>query len=293
LIAGVDAGGFSFKCALATADGSVLRSEKILTRLPEETIAQCRSFFLQAADDLSGQIVGLGLASFGPLDVDPSSPRHGALLNTPKAGWSGFGIKAAFAAALAAPVTVETDVNAALLAEMAEGAAKQALSAAYMTVGGGIGVGLFANGGLIGAPYHPEFGHIRVERHPLDDPAYGRCPFHGGCLEGRASAAAFAERFGDPETLPADHVGWEIEAFYLAQACLALQLGFRLERIVLGGGLSQAPGLVDRVRTAFAKLCNGYLGETPQSIAKLIAPAQFGADAGLAGALLLARRALG
>src|SRR3546814_2448724 len=56
----------------------------------------------------------LGIASFGPLDLDPSSPRYGRIVHTPKPGWN-----QAFLADLAGgkPFALDTDANGAAIAE--------------------------------------------------------------------------------------------------------------------------------------------------------------------------------
>lgn len=289
IFAGIDAGGTTFKCGLADCDGRLLAQHRVPTKNPQETLQACADFFTDQARAQNGALRSLGIASFGPIDVDPLSADYGTLLNTPKPGWRGTNLKAAFEARMDVPVSIDTDVNGALLAEMESGAGIGCRSAAYVTVGTGIGAGIFANGNLIGKPAHPEFGHIRVARHPSDD-FTGACSFHGDCLEGMASAKAFSARYGDPETLPADHPGWQILAFYLAQACWSLSLSFRPERILLGGGIMLAPHLINSVRHAYLKLSGGYLGDTYEQVEALIARPSHGDDAGLLGGLYLARQ---
>lgn len=292
LIGGIDAGGTTFKCALAAPDGRLLATRRVPVTTPDETIGACVDFFRWEARERGGNLIVLGIASFGPIDVDPRSPEYGTLYATPKPGWAGIRLTARFFSALGIPVVLDTDVNGALAAEIDRGAAKGLSRAAYFTVGTGIGASLWGQGGFVASPSHPELGHIRVERHPGDLKFNGVCSFHGACLEGLASAPAIARRFGPPETLSADHPAWEIEAFYLAQGCLALMLMGRPERILLGGGVMQAEGLVPKVRTAFGRLMNGYLGLTDGDIESLIQRPALGDDAGLFGAVTLARQAM-
>lgn len=286
---GVDAGGTTFKCGVADANGRLLRTERVPTGLdPEDTIARCADSFRAAESALGARLAALGVACFGPLDVDPRSPRYGAILATPKPGWSGADVRGGFARRLRVPVAIDTDVNAALAAEMRWGAARDVSSAAYVTVGTGIGAGIFANGGFLGRPSHPEFGHILVRRHPEDDSFPGLCPFHGACLEGLASASALAARFGDTTALPQDHPGWRIEAFYLAQAALALLLTARPAKIVFGGGLLMAPGLLETMRRELTALLGGYLEMTAGDVDALLVTPGLGDDAGLLGGVRLA-----
>ncbi|GGX76028.1 fructokinase [Litorimonas cladophorae] len=288
ILAAIDAGGTTFKCALIREGEGVIANLRVPTATPSETLEACSRFFHeQAAKGLTAS--AMGIASFGPIDVDVNSPTYGTILDGPKLGWAKTNLKSYFEAALSIPVAVDTDVNGALLAEMMWGAAQGTQVAAYMTIGTGIGAGLFANGSLIGKPSHPEFGHIRLKHHDADKDFMGVCSIHGDCLEGLASATALTKRFGDPIKLSQDHIGWEIEAFYLAQACNVLALTLRPEKIILGGGLMLAPHLLGSVRTQYANLINGYLDQSPEDIDKLIVTPGLGDDAGLYGGAYLAK----
>jgi len=290
LLGGIDAGGTTFKCGLASADGSLVATRRVKVTDPDATIAACADFFSAALQERDAHLSALGIGSFGPVDVDPHSPFYGTILETPKPGWSDVGLRARFAEALGVPVTLDTDVNAALAGEIAIGAARGARSAAYVTIGTGIGAGLWDGERFLAKPLHPEFGHIRVERH-VDDLAFkGVCRFHGACLEGLASATALGARFGDPAKLLPEHPAWEMEAFYLAQACVSLTLTARPERILLGGGVMLAEGLIPRIRKTYCELMNGYVGMTAELAGELIQRPALGDDAGLLGAITLARQ---
>ena len=294
IFAAIDAGGTTFKCALIQMgdeqnDRKVLAGVRIPTTNPNETLSRCAAFFQeQAAQGLKAR--AMGIASFGPIDVDLQSSNYGMILDGPKLGWAATNLKTYFEAALAMPIAIDTDVNGALLAEMEWGAAKRIKSAAYITIGTGIGAGLFANGALIGKPAHPEFGHIRLKRHNADMDFKGVCSIHGDCLEGLASATALTQRYGDPKSLSPEHIGWEIEAFYLAQACNILSLTLRPNKIILGGGLMLAPHLLDKVREQYANLINNYLGQSRADIESIIVTPALGDDAGIFGGAVLAKR---
>lgn len=291
LIAGLDAGGTTFKCGVFTLAGELLSQRRIPTGAPEETVTACLSFFRNEEQTRGASIVRLGIACFGPLDLAPSSPTFGSLLKTPKRNWSDYPIYSRLQHAIGAPAFLDTDVNAALLAEMAMGAAQGVESAAYITVGTGVGAGIFLNGSLVGRPSHPEFGHIRISRRAGEPAFAGACPYHGDCLEGLASANAISHRFGDPTQLDPDHLAWDLEAYYLAQACQVLALTCRPHRIVLGGGLLQAAHLLPQIHAHFLTLMNSYLDHTEASVMEQIVYAGLGDDAGLHGAARLALRA--
>ena len=285
VIGGIDAGGTTFKCALATPTGEIRARARVAVSTPEQTLSGVRDFFRGALAAQGAKMAALGVASFGPVDIDPTSAHYGTILDTPKPGWSRFNLRESLQTALQVPVFLDTDVNGALRAEMTWGAAQGCKSVAYITVGTGIGAGIYSNGRFLGQPSHPEFGHIRVKRHPADTGFAGTCSFHGDCLEGLASAKAITARFGDPASLRAHHPMWEMEAYYLAQACLALVLTARVERIILGGGILLANGLIEKVRAAYDMLQNGYVQD--HATADLIMTPGLGDDAGLKGGILL------
>ena len=282
---GIDAGGATFKCGVQDGAGRWVARRRVPTTTPAETLAACAAFFRDAGHPLAS----LGIASFGPVDVDPASPGYGTIRLTPKPHWSGADLRRAFAGPLGVAPVVDTDVNGALRAELHDGAAMGARTAAYVTVGTGIGAGIVSHGVWLGRPAHPEFGHILVRPHPRDADFKGVCPFHGVCLEGMASVTALKARWGDPAGWAADHAGWEVAAFYLAQAALALTYTLRPERIVFGGGLMLSPHMLPRLRAEFDRLINAYFGpRTPKAETLIHTPAH-GDDAGLQGAVYLGR----
>jgi fructokinase len=291
LFAGVDAGGTSFKLAVGTGDGRVLKQDRVLTTSPDATVAASLGLLGDMAAAVGGPLRGIGIASFGPLNLNHASSDYGMILRTPKAGWEGCNLKRLFGEAGGVPVAIDIDVAAALLGESRYGAARGAASAAYVTVGTGIGAHVEVHGQGITAAHHSELGHIRIARHK-DDPFEGTCPFHGDCLEGLVSGPALEARAGPLEHLPAEHPVWAIAAHGLAQLCLHLSLTFRLQRIVLGGGVMQAPRLLALVRRFYDELLGEYLAE-PVPTQELIKPAALGENAGTIGAIELVRGLIG
>jgi fructokinase len=90
--------------------------------------------------------------------------------------------------------------------------------------------------------------------------------------------------------LPSDHLGHEVIAYYVAQLLVAQMALLSPCRIVLGGGVFDTPGLLDRVRTITGRLAAGYFGA--EDYASLIVAPGLGSRAGLLGALALAQGAL-
>jgi len=290
LLAGIDAGGTTFKLGLADDAGALLVRDRVETGAPAETIAAASQRLRELAEDLGGSIKAVGIASFGPVDVDPNSSSYGTILNTPKEGWSQTPLAAGLRNELDVPATLDTDVNAALLAEREFGAAQNTKRAAYVTIGTGVGVGLYTGSDFAGRPYHPELGHIRVERHPEDQNFEGVCAIHGACLEGLVSAPALIERYGRLEGLGRDHTCWDMAGWYLAQLSIVIMLGWRVERVVLGGGVMNADALLPAARRQYTDLMAGYLSPEECDAERVIQCAALGDDAGIVGAILLAGR---
>lgn len=149
------------------------------------------------------------------------------------------------------------------------------------------------NGSIVNGRSHPEIGHIRVERHPSDRIFSGTCSFHGDCLEGLASGPAIAARWEATLTeLSQDHPGLLLEGFYLGQLAVNLVLHHRPDVIIFGGGVSQTPGLLERIRHECLLLLGDYLPElaSPDAMDTLIASPRLENDSGILGAFMMAQR---
>jgi len=290
LFAGVEGGGTKFVCAVGS--GAQLEGEpvRVPTTEPRETMRRVVAAFAP----YRGRLAGLGIGSFGPVDIDRKSAAFGRILETPKLAWRGFDLIGALRDELRVPVRLETDVVAAALGEHAHGAGRGARVLLYLTVGTGIGGGALLDGAPIQGASHAEMGHVPVAR-VAGDRFEGVCPSHGGaCLEGMASGPAIAARWGRPgDALPAEHPAWQLEAQYLAQAICGYALTLAPEIVIIGGGVAEAPDLLTAVRDAVHSRLNGYLTslrERSRLDSWLVAP-QLGSRSGVIGALELARRA--
>ncbi len=288
LFAGIEAGGTKVNGVVGWAGGDIVHQQQFPTDKPSSVLPQLQAYFL-AQSQKYGPIEALGIGSFGPLQLDASAPDYGSILSTPKQGWSGFNWLKFWRGALGIPVALQTDVNAALLAEGDSGQARGVRHAVYVTVGTGIGGGILLGGTLLQGASHPELGHMAVKRHAKDS-FTGVCPFHGDCLEGLASGPAISKRWLTPaQQLAADHPAWEMQAFYLAQMCVNLTLVYGPERIVLGGGVAAQGQILAMVRKEFVRQINGYC--RPEVIAEVdtyIQRSSLGGNAGQIGSLLLA-----
>lgn len=293
LYGAIEAGGTKFVCGISRGRGPLLETARFATISPRETLGAVTDWFLGQRERL-GPIDSLGIASFGPLDLDVDSPSYGKYFPTPKLGWSGADLVGPLRASLGCPVGLDTDVNAAAIAEAQLGAGHGATSVAYVTVGTGIGVGIVLRGVPVHGRMHPEAGHISLRRDPRDLKFPGACPFHGDCLEGLASGPAIAARYAKSlSELDDSHPGREIIAGYLGQLAANLALTCSVDRVVFGGGVMQTPGLVGLIRKAAKVRLGGYLQPDcyRDSIDDFVVTPGLGTLSGITGALLLAEDA--
>jgi fructokinase len=292
LLGAIEAGGTKFVCAASTR-GEIIAQTRIATSGPEATLAAARQFF-EGMTAEHGELSALGIAAFGPLDLRNTSPTYGRLLGTPKHGWAGTDLVAPFASRFGCRVEIDTDVNAAALAETLHGAARGCRTAVYVTVGTGIGGGAVVDGRTLRGSPHPEMGHIRVIRHERDATFAGVCPFHGDCLEGVASGPAIVARYGAPlDALPSKHEAIAIVGHYLGQLAANVLLMISPERVILGGGVMSSEPLLRETRAIAAKLLNGYggYGASAASLEQVVVAPGLGERSGIVGALVLAERA--
>ena len=277
MIAGIEMGGTKTVVAVGKADGTVIEEFRYPTTNGEETFSTAISWLRER-----GEPSAIGVGAFGPVSVNKARPDYGQMLATPKPGWAGFSIVGALKAAFPqVKVEIETDVNAAVLAE-----AGDFQDIGYITIGTGIGGGVMADGKLLHGAVHSEFGHWFPRKAAGDDFA-GVCPFHGDCLEGLASGPAMMKRWGkEAKDLIDEPKAWAFETHYLAQACMTLLASVNPARVVIGGGVSQAPGFHALVEEKLRVMAKGYFAALEENT-PFVVPPKYGQQAGIRGALQL------
>lgn len=291
LVAGVELGGT--KSIAVLARGSVIIDRLACpTTSPDETLetltAQLESW------SGNNDIAALGIASFGPLHLDPASPGFGSIAATPKPGWAGIKLTDYFTRRFPMPIDIDTDVAGAALAEYRWGACAGADVLVYVTIGTGVGAGIVVGGRAVHGMAHPEAGHIRVRR-VADDAFAGSCPFHGDCLEGLVSGPAIAARTGvSADRLDAAHPVWSQVADEVAEFMTTLILTLAPRHILIGGGVGCAPSFpLENIRQATIGRLGGYVaGIDGESIGRQIVTTTLGQDAGPLGAAAVAYAAL-
>lgn len=283
LLASIELGGTKSIVACARDPGQLLARVQFPTDAPEVVLPRLADALREMAA-AHGPIAGLGIASFGPIDL-----AEGRMLATPKPGWSGVDVAQGLRAAVDGPVAIDTDVNAAAIAEARLGAGRGSRNLAYVTVGTGIGVGLLLDDRPRHGLLHPEAGHVRLRRHPDDDFA-GSCPFHRDCLEGLAAGPAIAARLGQPlDRCADDHPFRAILVDYLAQLAGTLLLVASVDRVVIGGGVLRNLDLHAAIEARTRADLAGYLGPV-DALGRFVVPPIL-EDAGLVGGLLMAAAA--
>ncbi|MEX2278451.1 MAG: ROK family protein [Acidimicrobiia bacterium] len=282
---GVEAGGTKFVCAVGSGPDDISDVVRIPTTTPAETLPQVQAYFADHPVD------AVGIATFGPVETRRGHPEFGRITSTPKPHWAGADLVEAVRAVLDVPIAIDTDVNAAAVAEAAWGAGSGHSSVLYVTVGTGLGGGAAIEGRALPGLVHPEMGHVSVAR--LEGDTFpGVCPFHFDCLEGMASGTAMRARWGRS----ADELGADldeavaIEAHYLAAGFRQFVYTLAPDVIVMGGGVSHLRSLHTATNDRLVEMMAGYAIQ-PEHLAGFVVAPGLGDNAGIAGALALAESA--
>lgn len=303
LFGGVEAGGTKFVCAVGHEPADLAsrenRTEFATEQGPAVVLANVVAWFKQREAQLGRKLSAIGIASFGPIDREERrTTSYGCITSTPKLDWRNVNLLRPFHEAFGQqfPIAFDTDVNGAALGEHRWGAARGIDDFVYVTIGTGLGAGAMSRGRLLHGLVHPEMGHMRLPRIP-GDPFPGACTRHGACWEGLCSGKAIASRAGSPaETLPAEHFAWIFTTRYIGIALANLVCVLSPRRIVVGGSVRKA-GLLgeasffqrirDEVQTALA----GYIvsDALASGMDGYIVPPELGDDAGVCGAIELAK----
>ncbi len=287
LFGALEAGGTKMVLAIGNENGEILEQVSIPTETPDVTIPKIIDYFK------GKDIAALGIGSFGPIDLDKKSDTYGYITSTPKLAWANYDFVGNIKKALTIPIGFDTDVNGSALGEATWGSTKGIDSSIYITIGTGIGVGVYQNGGLLHGMLHPEAGHVLLSKHD-EDHFEGVCPYHPNCLEGLASGPSIEKRWGKKAIELKDETKvWELEAYYIAQALVGYILTLSPHRIVLGGGVMHQEQLFPLIRKKVVELLNGYVRTSQISdIDNYIVPAALNDNQGIMGCIQLAKMEL-
>lgn len=287
LYGSIEAGGTKFVCAVGSSPQNIVDEVRFPTTTPVETIQQVCKFFAPRLH----QLHGIGLGSFGPVDVDPASPSFGYITTTPKPHWGNTNILGMLREKIHLPIAMDMDVVIAGLGESKWGASRGLRHSLYLTIGTGIGGGYILDGKPLRGLTSLEMGHIRIPHNLELDPFRGACPYHGDCFEGLASGPAIQARFGRrAETIADEHPFWDVEAGHIANAIVNYILTLTPEMIIIGGGVMQKDFMFPKVRKNVQALLNSYISHDLllNRIDSYIVPPMLGSRSGLLGGIALA-----
>lgn len=301
LYAGIDIGGTKTAVGVFRHDLTPVKTATIPTKsergcadLVERIYVEYQAL-LQAAGIATDAVQSLGVASPGPLNL-----KTGRIIHIPTMGFRDEPLVELLQGRFGLPVFLESDTNAAVLAEATFGAGRGCDPVVYVTISTGIGAGIYTNGAVVDGHAFAggELGHLVVERQ-------GRECLCGskGCLEMYASGTSIAritsERLGRPVSTK--------DAFALAQSGDSVAsgviveasdyLGFALaavyqildpEIIILGGSVTKDYALIQPfLQKALARYMEPVTGRQPH-----ITVSSFDGQQVLLGAAYLGRKAI-
>lgn len=283
----LEAGGTKMVCAIGDVKGNIYEQVSIPTETPEITLPKLAEWFRER------NVEALGIGCFGPIDLDKESETYGYITSTPKLPWVNCDVVGYFKKALGCPIGFDTDVNGSALGEATFGQAKGKKNIMYITIGTGVGAGVYAEGKLLHGMMHPEAGHVLIRRRK-GDTYEGKCPYHKDCMEGMTAGPAIEARWGQKGIELKDRPEvWDLEAYYIAQALVNYIMTLSPEMIILGGGVMHQEQLFPLIRGYVKELLAGYI-KTKQldDMEHYIVAPSLNDNQGIMGALELGRRAL-
>lgn len=311
LAVGIDVGGTKIAGGVVDADGNLLAEERVSSPARDAgAVAQAIADLVkQFAADFEVTTVGVGAAGY----IDA---RRSTVLFAPNIAWRDVPLRQQLESALALPVVIENDANAAAWGEFVYGAGRDVDDLLMLTVGTGVGGGIVLGGSLLrgGFGVAAEIGHLRVVPNGLLCGCGNR-----GCLEQYASGSALVREVreaaltgnvgaegvlelagGDPARITGPLISQAAEAGdpfaraafgeigrWLGEGMASLAAVLDPAMIVIGGGVSAAGDLlIGAARSSFEANLTGR-GHRPIAV---VAPATMGNRAGIIGAADLGRR---
>jgi predicted NBD/HSP70 family sugar kinase len=265
-VLGIDLGGTKLHVALADLNGQIV-AEMVEPTAREggigvvEQIGRIADELIQRAGILRQRLRGGVMGSPGIID-----PASGAIVIAPNIpGLDTLGVQAALYARLGVDIAIENDVNLAAIGEHWRGNSRRTRTFAFIAIGTGIGMGIFADGHLVRGS-RGAAGEIAYL--PLGGDPYDARGLRLGTLETAIGSAAIAQRYtglggakgatvreifdrlGEDEAARStlDEVGRII-----ATAILAVKSVIDPEVVVMGGSIGARPELIKRIEAHLAR----------------------------------------
>jgi len=312
--------------AIAEGDATnIVARGEFPTTTPEATLSLVRAWLDASA--LEQPFDALGVATFGPVDLDRSSATYGFITLSPKPGWANVDVLGALCDR-SVPCGFDTDANAPAMAEFAE--MKRDAAARVQRDGGfddddnadnfvydADGVQVYDTDGeeedgaaasVTNLAYVTVGTGIGVGIVCAGEPVHGMLhPEAGHIRVARLKADGFPGdegAFAGSCMFHEDCVEGMAASAAIARrcqcgvselACATLTLVASPQRIVLGGGVFQRRCLLTKVRAEAQRQLGGYVQHdyvnTKRGLAEFIVTSKHGNNAGIVGALTLAVRA--
>lgn len=315
LYASVDVGGTSIKCAVARADGIMIREGSIPTDShegPDDVLRRIGEYVQQLTTEAGGSPQALGMGLPGLVDSQQGFSRYLPNMTT---HWRDVPVADILSRSVGCPVRLLNDVRMATYGELAYGRGKSSATMVFIAIGTGIGGGVVIDGklrlGKLGAA--GELGHQTIDP---TGPLCG-CGNHG-CLETMASGTALAAEgirlmlmglapnlyeavSGEPGRVSAQIMGEVADkdeavksAILDAAGCVAIGVAnvitaIHPDLVVIGGGVARLGELLlQRIRDDV----RAHIGRLFPVDDIHIEPSQLGSQAGIYGGIALAARGL-
>lgn len=305
---GLDLGGTKLASGVVDSRGSVVWSDRVSSKgYSQEAVTDLLADGIERARSHAPDVDRIGVGIPATIDFE-----QGRAISTVNLGLEDMPVRDLLAERTGAKVSLDNDGNLAMLAEAVHGAARGARDAITLTIGTGIGGGIWLDGriyrGAIGAG--AELGHMVVE---FDGPpCQGTCPGRG-CVETMASGTAIAREgsaaaLANPASMLGEMIGRDGEVTaeqvhraavegdpiavgvietagrYLGAALTSLVNLFEPEVVVVGGGaMAMGELLLGPAREEVRRRALKPMRDTP------VVEAVLGPDAGMIGAATLAR----
>ncbi|HET6739889.1 MAG TPA: ROK family transcriptional regulator [Kribbella sp.] len=240
----------------------------VIERLAEHVKALIGA--LKSGTAVAGPLAGIGIAISG--DVDAT---HGVVRDSPLMGWRGVPVAELLGKHVRVPILVSNDVRALTVAEHWFGVGVNADSFAVVTIGSGIGCGLYINGEVVSGAYgvSGELGHLPLAPGDLVCTCGRR-----GCVETVASSDAILARTRETTGQPDLDLAGAVElahngnlqareAFDRAGEVIGSALAAMVNLVgpelvmIAGEGVAEYDLYEERMRRAFAEHAFGAAGD--------------------------------
>jgi glucokinase len=297
----IDVGGTHLRAAVYAPNSQIpLQHQRTKTHAPNEKIFDRMAALVESV--WQGDVIAIGVSSPGPLDS-----RTGMVMATPNIKeWQNFPLTANLTERFGVPAYLDNDANLAGLAEWKFGAGRGHHNVLYLTISTGVGGGVIIEDRLLQGHHGlaAELGHVTIAE---DGPVCG-CGFRGH-LEAFSSGtgieryvadelaagrkSALSERPSAHAIAEAAKKGDELAREAYARAGKYLGIGvanylhiFDPSIVILGGGVSMSGALLFE---PFEASLRKHVFHPRYLEGLVITKAELGDDAGLLGALVLAR----